>query len=764
MTLNGLPSLHPRSCNFSLRRRRRPIWFLLVLLLAAPVVMLRSFGAATDENSPPPLPNTKLAALVRVQLPLTGSADQALQATIRRVRDRLLTQARATQADNRPALVLQLVPLPAVSKPGSSSGESTFERSFALARFLSSREMAGVKTVAFLPESVQGHGVLLAIACEEIVMAPSATLGEAGVAESADGPIPPTMVAAYREIAESQLTMPVALAVGMIDPAGEVLQVEAEDGTHFVLREDLESFSSTREIISEKVLVPAGTLAQFDGREGRRFGFVKYLAADVAGLAKALDTSAESLLADDSISDAWRAVVIDLSGEINAKSVSRVETLLGQSVQQNQANWICLRIDSSGGDLEAGLRLAATLARIDGNSVRTVAYVPAEARGVAAVVALSCDQLAMHPGARLASAAKSALAPGGAEAELAAAVETIRQSLAPQTEQTWSLLASLVDPAIKVSPYRNKTTGEVRLFTTAEAEQQKDAAAWGLGEPFAADKQQLEFLGAEAVEQGLAWRTVDTFDELTQQFGLAGEIANPQPNPALEFVEALATPELAMILLLVAFAGIYIELRTPGLGAGAFVGAVALLLFFWSKYLDGTAGWLEVLLFLAGLAFLLLEVFVLPGFGIFGLGGGALMLASLVLASLTFVRPHSDADMAELANSMGSVALAGLGMLAFVLISRRYFPQAPFLRTMMLEPPEAGERESLEHREALADYSALIGKRGIAKTALRPSGRALIDHELIDVIVEGDPLDSGAPIVVVEARGTRVVVRAVPKN
>ena len=70
--------------------------------------------------------------------------------------------------------------------------------------------------------------------------------------------------------------------------------------------------------------------------------------------------------------------------------------------------------------------------------------------------------------------------------------------------------------------------------------------------------------------------------------------------------------------------------------------AVCFLLFFWSRYLGGTAGWLEVMLFVAGASCVLLEVFVIPGFGIFGLGGGALILASLILASQTFVVPQND--------------------------------------------------------------------------------------------------------------------------
>ena len=190
---------------------------------------------------------------------------------------------------------------------------------------------------------------------------------------------------------------------------------------------------------------------------------------------------------DESLAEAWRPVVIDISGEMTPKLASRMETLLGAAVQQQGANWICVRIDSAGGDLEAGLRMASSLARLDANSVRTVAYVPTEATGPAAVIALSCDQLAMHPTAKLAAVTlprpqrrplnkNRALAP--VNAELAAAVSTIRDSLAPRTDHTWSLLAALIDPTIELATYQNKATGETRWLSPEEVAAQGDAENW----------------------------------------------------------------------------------------------------------------------------------------------------------------------------------------------------------------------------------------------------------------------------------------------
>ena len=718
-------------------------------LILGPILVPSSVTAAADAAEPD---STEAVALVRVHLPLTGSADQALQTKLKRTRDRLLTVASANKSDSRPLLVLEMSPRAADANLGEGS---QFERAFSLARFLCSREMAGVKTVAFLPRSVRGHGTLLALACEEIVMAPTALLGQAGIDQSNEGAIRQTEVAAYREIAELRRTIPMALAVGMIDAEAEVLQVETEEGIQFVLGAELAEFAEGREIVSEKMLAPAGTMAEFDGREGRQFGFVKYLAANREGVAAAFDVSVAALEEDESRFAQWRPVILELRGEITPRVAGQLESLLGSTLETTEANWVGVRIDSAGGDLEASVRLATALARLDANSVRTVAYVPAEASGGAALVALSCDQLVMHPTARM-LAGSSNVPP----VEFDAARLALRESLAPRTEHGWSVLTAMIDPAEQLLNYRNRTTGASRIMSTAEAATLPDADAWQRGAPLQEAQQPLEISGERALQLGLAWQTVEGYDELKRLYCIEKDPAVAQPNWALELIEALASPEFAVLLMMVAFAGIYIELRTPGLGIGGFVSTVALVLFFWSKYLHGTAGWLEVLLFVTGVAFLLLEVFVLPGFGIFGLGGGAMVIASLVLASLTFIAPHSSSDMEELTRSLGSVALAGVGVVAIAMATSRFLPHAPLFRRMVLAPPPPEERNYMEKHESVVDYAHLVGLEGVATTHLRPAGKAEVDHQLLDVIAEGEPIDQGAAIVVVDARGNRVVVRS----
>ncbi len=141
-----------------------------------------------------------------------------------------------------------------------------------------------------------------------------------------------------------------------------------------------------------------------------------------------------------------------------------------------------------------------------------------------------------------------------------------------------------------------------------------------------------------------------------------------------------------------------------------------------------------------------------------------MVLVSLVLASQTFVLPQNGNEMLELRNSMVVLAMALLGVTAFSFMTSRYLPNTPFFNRMVLAPPDEQQRTSLEERETIADYSHLIGMSGEAKTDLMPTGKALVDLELLDVIAQSEPIDRGRPIQVVSAQANRVIVRECQSN
>src|SRR5688572_27909226 len=138
--------------------------------------------------------------------PITGVIDNRVKGMIQRA------LARLDGGGPRPVLVLEF------ARGTTEFGEgSDFSRALAWARYLSSRHLAGVKTVAYVPESIKGHAVLVAMACEEIIMHPEAEIGEAGVDEPAEEAIDPAVLSGYKQIASNRRTIPVEVALGMLD-------------------------------------------------------------------------------------------------------------------------------------------------------------------------------------------------------------------------------------------------------------------------------------------------------------------------------------------------------------------------------------------------------------------------------------------------------------------------------------------------------------------------------------------------------------------
>jgi hypothetical protein len=122
--------------------------------------------------------------------------------------------------------------------------------------------------------------------------------------------------------------------------------------------------------------------------------------------------------------------------------------------------------------------------------------------------------------------------------------------------------------------------------------------------------------------------------------------------------------------------------------------------------------------------------------------------------------PKTESQWAELRTSLTTVAAAAVCVVGAALVLRRYLPQAPIFRSVLLNPTPEEELADLDYRESLADFSHLVGQQGAATTNLMPAGKAEFDGLLVDVIAEGLPIDRGTAVVVTKARGNRVVVRA----
>jgi membrane-bound ClpP family serine protease len=259
----------------------------------------------------------------------------------------------------------------------------------------------------------------------------------------------------------------------------------------------------------------------------------------------------------------------------------------------------------------------------------------------------------------------------------------------------------------------------------------------------------------------VAHEVVGDFAEFKGLYGLENDPQLIEPGWAQFLIDALNSPGIGMLLLLIGGAAIYAELHAPGIGVGAFIGAVCFVLYFWSAYLGGTAGWLEVMLFALGALCVLMEIFVFPGLGIFGLGGGLLVIAALVLASQTYIIPRNDYQMDHVRTSLLTIVGAAGGVIVVGAVMRRFLPHAPMFNRVLLAPMSGQELSDLSRRESLGQFEHLLHKHGTTFTPLVPGGKARVGEQLVDVATEGEFIDRGMPIEVVEVHGTKIIVRAV---
>jgi membrane-bound ClpP family serine protease len=697
----------------------------LVVLLAAGAAVIAAEDPTGPERGGPPETVT-----VSLRLPITGTRDTLLRASILRQLDRL-----ERQLPRRGLLVVRF------DAEAEDAAASDFGRALDLARFLTGPRLAGVKTVAWLPEGVTGHAVLVALACDEIAMPGDAVLGPAAGREAE---IDEAMRAAYREIAARRRTVPPAVALAMLDSNQDVLRVATDAGEEFVPRDQLQEVRDRVAVVAVEELRPSPL--ELPGRQARELGFVARLAATPAELARGLGIDERALTGDPSLEGGWKGVQVVLSGVIGADAVARTRSRIERAVE-NGANFVCLEIDSAGGAAEQSLVLANWLSGLDPTRVRTVAWVPSEARGDAALVALACDDLVMRPAAGLGGEGAAAI--DGRLAEPLAVAW--RGGVARLRERPWSLPLATVLPGLVVSRAEQQGTGRVEYFTAEELAERKDRDEWRLGAEVGTGPLRLD--GRRAESLGLATHVVDDIAGLRKAYGLEGDLALSQPGWADTLLDALASPGLAWLVLLIGVAGLYIELKTPGVGFGGFVSLVAFIVYFWSQYLHGTSGWLEVMLFVAGIVCVLAEIFVLPGFGVLGLGGGLLVIASLVLASQSFVVPMNDYQMEQMQWSLLGVLGLAAAITTLGVLLQRWLPATPGLRHVLLEPPAAA---GFDESDLLDE---LIGVEGSTTTRLAPAGKARVAGEVRDVTSEGPLVEPGAAVRVVAVRGGRLVVR-----
>lgn len=463
----------------------------------------------------------------------------------------------------------------------------------------------------------------------------------------------------------------------------------------------------------------------------RFFGFLPFgsvlallmtISTATASLVAAQDRAPKPLAFDEPYSDG-PVYVVPIEGMIDNGLARYIERAL-RDAEADDAALVLFHVDTFGGLVAAADEIRQALLEAP---MPTVAFIDKNAASAGALISYAADRIVMVPGASIGAA--TVVEGGSGEA-------------APDKYQSY--MRGLMRATAEANG-RDPKIAESMVDETLEVEGISEAG------------KVLTLSAQEALRFGVADGIIGTVDEVIETFGLSeAQFVAHTESGAERILRFLGSPVLQSILMLMMLGGLYFELQTPGVG---FAGACALVgatMFFAPHYLLGLVEVWEIALFAVGVALILAEIFVIPGFGIAGISGIILVVVSLIVSlvgNVGFTFPPLGAFTPAVTKVAATLVLLVVG--AFSL--GRYLPKSGRLNQLVLAP----ELSSATGYTAAETHAEFLGRVGQTVTPLRPSGMIEIDERRIDVITAGEFIPQGVQVEVVSVRGNRVEVRPV---
>ncbi|MHB8172800.1 MAG: NfeD family protein [Thermincolia bacterium] len=399
--------------------------------------------------------------------------------------------------------------------------------------------------------------------------------------------------------------------------------------------------------------------------------------------------------------------VIPVRGAIEEGLAAFVERNLNKAEEEG-AKAVILEIDTPGGTINGATMMKKAI--LDAK-IPVIAFVDGGAFSAGALITLAANKIAMTPGS-----AVGAAEPRPAEEKIISGWRSEMESTAEARGRDENIAAAMVDKDVYLPNLKEK--GKI-----------------------------LSLSANKAVEVGLADMLVQDRTELLKELGYARQpIVEVKPGAAETLARWVTHPMVSPFLLTIGIAGLLLAALTISWGVAGTLGLLALSLYFGGHMLAGFTGWEAVLVFLIGLIALVLEIFLIPGFGIAGVLGVLMVGTSIFLAS----RSITDAVISLVIAIVGSIVILAMGL---KFMKKRNFWDKIILGTRMVNQ-EGYVAPKLE-------LTQFLGQEGVTITPLRPAGTADFQGRRLDVVTEGGFIKDGVTVKVLLVEGTRVVVREV---
>ncbi len=429
-------------------------------------------------------------------------------------------------------------------------------------------------------------------------------------------------------------------------------------------------------------------------------------------------------LSSNALSDSSSVKVYTFNiDEMIAPPVWRTTKKAMEMADKNNADLILIHLNTYGGMLDAADSIRT---KILDSKIPVYVFIDNNAASAGALISIACDSIYMSPGSSIGA-------------------------------------ATVVDQQGKVLPDKYQSYMRSMMRATAEAKDRDPDIAQAMVDPkvyidgITDTGQVLTFTVSEAIENNFCSAEVNNIKELLEHAGYTDyEFVEHHISNTDKVIGWLINPMISGILIMIIIGGIYFELQSPGIGFPIAASVIAALLYFAPLYLEGLANNWEILIFVLGLILLAVEIFAIPGFGVFGILGVFFMITGLTLSMVGNVGPGIfDVDTTGIVQAFLIVMISFfLSVFGSIFISKQLFTTHAFghLALDKVQNPEEG------YTSAISEYSNLIGQRGKTYTVLRPSGKVIFNDELFDAVARSGMIDKDVDIIVYDYKNAQLIV------
>lgn len=436
--------------------------------------------------------------------------------------------------------------------------------------------------------------------------------------------------------------------------------------------------------------------------------------------------------------------VIPVQGAISPPTLFAVRGGVKAAIEGGYDH-VVLDMDTPGGRLDSTLEIMEVLDRFPG---KTITYVNDEAISAGAIIASVTDEIYFTSKAVIGSA-EPVTGQGedineSMKRKLMSYLNAKMEAYTDEYPFRSDVIRAMMDPdfEFKIGREMISPKGELLNLTAKRAHEE-------FGDP------PMPLLGSGIVEELdvlLGSLSMDT-DPTVTRF---------EATWSLNLAEFIVS--LAPFLIAIAVISVYVEFQTPGFGVFGILGVICFLVAIFGHNVAGLSGHEPLLLFLIGVALLVLELVIAPGTLFFAVPGFLAMLASLLWA-MADVWPSETPDFSwswemferPFQNLMGGMLL---GIVMIILLAR-FLPKSLVWDRLVLKQALAGGSSAPVEASGASAGSDLVGQTGVAVTDLMPGGQVEIGGKRYEVQLNVGSLDKGSQVRVIRKSDFRLIVEEV---